>query len=284
MADSQAGTRQDGADGSGPDRGPVRAPQPARRFKTARTILALVLREMQTTYGKNAGGYAWALLEPIGGIAVLALVLTLVNIRTPGLGTNLPLFLASGLLMLTMFGALSGRISQSVMFSKPLLFYPGVRYLDAIVARFLLNAITQLLVLYIVIAGIVLLFDLRLVLRMEWVLLAVGLTWVFALGVGVMNAFLIGMAPVWQQVWSILTRPLFLISTVFYTFEAIPGEWRDVLWWNPLVHVVGYMRRGLYPTYDAAWASWSYVAGLGATLLVLGLLFLWRFHRRILEF
>ena len=262
----------------------LRPPQRARRFKTPRTILALMLREMQTTYGKNAGGYAWALLEPIGGIVVLSVVLTVIRIRIPALGTNLPLFLASGLLMLTMFMALSSRISQSVTFSKPLLFYPGVRYVDAIVARFLLNAITQLLVFYIVITGIVFVYDLRLILRMEWIVLALGLSWLFALGVGVMNAFLIGMAPIWQQVWGIVTRPLLLVSTVFYTFESIPLAWRDVLWWNPLVHIVGFMRRGLFPTYDAAWASWLYVAVVGATLLMFGLLFLYRFHRRILEF
>ena len=262
----------------------LRPPQRARRFKTPRTVLALMLREMQTTYGKNPGGYAWALLEPIGGIAILAIVLTVIRLRVPGLGTNLPLFLASGLLMLTMFLALSSRISQCVMFSKPLLFYPGVRYLDAILARFLLNVITQVLVVYIVISGIVFLYDLRLVLRMEWIFIASVLTWLFALGVGVMNSFLIGMAPVWQQVWGIVTRPLVLVSTIFYTFETIPLAWRDVLWWNPLVHVVAFMRRGLYPTYDADWASWVYVAAFGASLLGLGLLLLYRFHRRILEF
>ena len=166
--------------------------------------------------------------------------------------------------MLTIFLALSSRISQCVMFSKPLLFYPGVRYLDAILARFLLNVITQVLVVYIVISGIVFLYDLRLVLRMEWIFIASVLTWLFALGVGVMNSFLIGMAPVWQQVWGIVTRPLVLVSTIFYTFETIPLAWRDVLWWNPLVHVVAFMRRGLYPTYDADWASWVYVAAFGA--------------------
>lgn len=262
----------------------LRPAQRARRFKTARTILALMLREMQTTYGKNPGGYVWALLSPIGAIAILTFVFTYARVRIPALGTNLPLFIASGMLVLTMFMALSNRISQCLTFSKPLLFYPGVRYLDAIIARFLLNAITQLLVLYIVLVGIVLIYDLRLILRMEWVYLALGLSWLFALGVGVMNAFFIGMAPVWQQVWSIGTRPLILLSTVFYTFESVPLALRDVLWWNPLVHVVGFMRRGLYPTYDADWASWVYVAVVGASLLTLGLLFLYRFHRRILEF
>ena len=278
------------ADGSGTARveemraDGLRPPQRARRFKTPRTVLALMLREMQTTYGKNAGGYAWALLEPIGGIAILAFALTLIRFRVPELGTNLPLFIATGMLMLTMFLALSNRISQCVMFSKPLLFYPGVRYVDAILARFLLNAITQVLVVFIVITGIVFIYDLRLILRMESIFLAFGLSWLLALGVGVTNAFLIGMAPVWQQVWSIVTRPLLLVSTIFYTFESIPLAWRDVLWWNPLVHIVGFMRRGLYPTYDADWASWIYVAVVGATLLTLGLLFLYRFHRRILEF
>ena len=37
-----------------------------RSFPTLRTVVALILREMVTTYGRNPGGYAWADTDNLG--------------------------------------------------------------------------------------------------------------------------------------------------------------------------------------------------------------------------
>jgi len=267
-----------------PARPVLRPPGRARGFKTPRTIAALVMREMQTTYGRSAGGYAWALLEPIGGIALFTFILsTGFRIRTPALGTNFPLFLATGLLLLGMFLAVSGRIAQSLTFSKPLLFYPGVRYSDPIVARFLLNYLTQVLVFYIVVFGILVLYDLRVILDVGQIALALGLTGLLALGIGTLNCFLFTLYPVLQNVWAIVTRPLVLISTTFFLFEDIPRQYQDVAWYNPLIHVIGIMRRGFYAGYDPSWVSPFYVALVGGGTLVAGLALLARYHRKLLQ-
>ena len=36
------------------------------RFRALRTITALILREMGSTYGMSPGGYVWAVLQPVG--------------------------------------------------------------------------------------------------------------------------------------------------------------------------------------------------------------------------
>ena len=41
------------------------------RFQMGRTVVALMLREMATTYGRSAGGYAWAILDPVLGVTLL---------------------------------------------------------------------------------------------------------------------------------------------------------------------------------------------------------------------
>jgi capsular polysaccharide transport system permease protein len=254
--------------------------RPARRFRTVRTIVALMLREMQTSYGRTAGGYAWALLEPIGGIALFTWIVSVgFRIREPAIGTNFPLFFATGMLMLTMFNGVSGKVAQSLNFSRPLLFYPGVAYTDALVARFALAFLTQILVLYIVFGGIYAIFDLPLLFDVRALVAGVALTGLLALGIGTLNCFLFNFFPLWGNLWAILTTPLFIISTVFYAYEDIPREYQDIAWWNPIIHVVGLMRRGVYPTYDAGWISPFYVGCVGAFCLVMGLLFLHRFHR-----
>lgn len=253
-----------------------------RRFASGRTIVALVMREMATSYGRSPGGYIWAVLEPVAGIALLSLIFS-AAFRNPALGINFPLFYATGMLPFVMFGDLSAKIAQSLNYSRPLLKYPAVTFLDAIIARFILNTITQLMVGYIVFIGLLTLFKTHVSVDFAVVAEAYMLAALLGLGVGVMNCFLMGMTSLWQPAWSIIMRPMFIISGVFFLFDSMPDKYQAFLWYNPLVHVIGLMRRGFYSNYDAPYVSVGYVLGLSLTLLAFGLLFLLRHYRRILS-
>ena len=255
--------------------------QPSR-FSTLRTVLALMLREMSTTYGRSPGGYLWAILEPAGGIAMMSVAFGLV-LRSPSLGTNFPIFYATGYLPFMMYMQVSKKTADSIKFSKPLLSYPSVTYLDAIMARFILNALVHLMVFYVVMFGIHLLFETHTSLHVPSVVRALLMAAGLGLAVGCLNCFLYSMFPVWRQVWTIVNRPMFIISTIFFTLEVVPKLYRDVLWYNPLVHIIGEMRRGFYPTYDAAWVSHNYVLGLTMVLMAAGLGLLALYYRIILN-
>lgn len=261
----------------------VTAPQTARSAPAFRTIAALVLREMASTYGRSPGGYLWALLQPVGALALFTVVIAVgLNIRHPAIGTNFMLFYATGFLPYAYFNETAQKLARALRFSRRLLNYPTVRFSDALFARFFLNSLTHFLVFYIVMTGIHIAFDLTSILHVPSILLSLALAGVLGLGVGTLNCFLSSMFPVWSQIWSVLTRPLFLLSTLIYTFEQVPWQYQDILWFNPLVHVVGLMRRGFFPTYDAPYVSVIYVFGVASCCLVIGLLLLNRYHRTIL--
>ena len=253
----------------------------ARRFKTIRTVTALILREMSTTYGRSPGGYIWAVLEPVGAITVLTLGFSLV-FHAPALGSSFILFYATGYLPFSMYNMLANAVSRSLFFSKALLAYPGVTYVDALLARFLLNWLTQMMVLYIVITGILVLQDTRAILEFGPILKSLAMVAVLGAGVGTMNCFLFGMFPVWEQIWSIVNRPLFIISGVFFLYDDLPTPVQNIIWFNPLLHATGLMRKGFYPTYEASYISLAYGFGFGAVFLFLGLVFVGRYHRDIL--
>lgn len=258
--------------------------QRPRRFRRGRTVMALLLREMSTTYGRSPGGYLWTILVPVGGVAMLTLVVALgLRIRTPSLGVNFPLFYATGLLPLLFYQRCSGAIATSLRFSRALLFYPGVTFVDAIAARFLLQVLTNATVAYVVIGGILLIFETRAILDLQPVLLAFALTAVLGLGIGCLNAYLFPTFPLWEQVWGILTFPLFLLSGVFYIYEDLPPVGQQVLWYNPLIHLTGLMRTGFYPTYHPTYIEPLYVLGFGLIPLALGLMLLRKHHTRILH-
>jgi len=253
-----------------------------RRFATLRTTLALVLREMSTRYGRTPGGYIWGILEPLAAIIFLSLGFSLV-MRAPSLGTSFILFYATGYLPFALYQDLSISVSRALNFSKPLLNYPAVTWLDAIMARFFLNSLTSILISTLLLTGILMVIGSQSVLDLPAVILAMSLAMILGLGVGVLNCVLMGLYPMWQMLWGIVTRPLFLASGIIFIYEDMPPMVQQILWYNPLIHVIGLMRTGFFSTYTAPYISVTYVLAISLTMLALGLLLLGRYHRVILN-
>lgn len=251
-------------------------------FATQRAVLALILREMTTTYGRSPGGYLWAVLEPVAGIAILTAIFS-AGFRTPPLGTSFALFYATGLLPFMMYSDISAKLGQTIQFSRALLEYPRVTFIDALLARFLLNAMTQFMVHFAVIGGIVMILQPDLKMDLGKMALAYAMVLSLAVGIGVLNSFLTLAYPVWQTIWAVINRPLFLISGLFFLFESVPQPYRDILWYNPLVHPIAMMRSGFYPYYQPVFVSPAYVFAVAAITATVGLFLLNRYHRDILD-
>lgn len=274
----------DTATPSNPAQNPPQTPKlPLRRpLATLRAIVALMLREMSTSYGRSPGGYLWAVLEPVLGIALLSAVFAAAFAHPP-LGVSFPMFYATGMLPFMMFGDIQSKIATSLMYSKQLLAYPTVTFIDAIIARFILNMITQVLVGYVIFAGCLVAFETRVTLDLPVIILSFVLAAGLGLGIGTLNAYLFTRFQVMQRAWSILMRPMFVISGIFLLFEYVLQPYRDFLWYNPLIHIIGLMRRGFYGTYDADYVSVTYVASVSLGCLALGLVLLRRHHQDLLS-
>lgn len=251
-------------------------------FPAFRATMALVLREMATRYGRSPGGYVWAVLEPLGAIIILTLGFSLL-MRDPPLGSSFMLFYAAGYMPFTLYLSISNMVSRAIKFSRPLLHYPAVTWVDALLARFILNALTGLLVTIILLPGIVAVTDTRVVVNLPPMLLAMVLALLLGGGVGTLNCALNSLFPAWEQIWSIATRPLFIVSGIFFLYDTMPSLLRDILWYNPLIHIIGLMRKGFYPTYRADYITPTYVIAIGLITLFFGVLLMGRYHRDILN-
>ncbi|MCP4240181.1 MAG: ABC transporter permease, partial [bacterium] len=172
---------------------------------------------------------------------------------------------------------------SALNFSKPLLAYPTVTFVDAIFGRFILDVMTQLLVSYIIFGGIMLIYETRTTLDFPLIFESFALAALLGLGLGTLTCYAFTRFPLAQRAWGIITRPLFIISCIFYLFDTIPEPYRSYLWYNPLVHVVGLMREGFYPEYDAYYVSRIYVLGISLVSLALGLLLLRRYHAELMH-
>ena len=57
------------------------------------------------------------------------------------------------------------------------------------------------------------------------------------------------------------------MSCVMFMYTDVPQPFRDILWFNPLVHAVGTTRSGFYPNYRTDYISPAYVLAVSAVLL-----------------
>lgn len=241
-----------------------------------------MLREMSTTYGRSPGGYAWAILEPVAAITVLSIVFSMA-FHAPVLGSNFPLFYATAYLPFMMFMDVTMKVATSIRFSKSLLSYPIVSIFDVIFSRLILNLLTHILVFIIVVVGISMIFDLSIEYQMLKLISAVLMTAALALGFGTLTCYLFTRFPVTERLWQVATRPLIIVSGLFFLFESVPANFKDIIWFNPLFHITGQMRASIYSSYEPQYVSTYYVFLLGLSLFVLGFLLLFRTSRDLLE-
>ena len=258
-----------------------RAPQRIK-YRAFRSISALMLREVATRFGRTPGGFIWAVLQPLATIIVLGFAFSLIA-RTPSLGTSFIMFKATGMLPFSMFKTTSNMVGKSLSFSKQLLAYPGVNWIDAVLARLFLNVAVSLVVTILILAGIIYFEGLTLILDWPRIAMATLLAALLGFGIGMLNCFLVERISIWSNVWGIMTAPLMIASGVLMLYDDLPPLGQKFLWYNPVMHITGLMREGFYSTYQPSYISIPYVLACSLIPLCLGLLLVRRYHLELLN-
>lgn len=259
---------------------PVMRPPP--RGQTLRVIAALMLREMGSTYGRQPGGYLWAVLQPVGSIAMMAAAFSLITHR-PALGSSFILFYATGYLPFDLFGKIADRVGGAIRSARALLAYPRVSWIDTILARLFLALLTQAVIFLLVIGAILALVPSRSQPAAGPILESFGLAATIGLAIGLLNCLISGHFPLWDRIWAILRTPLIFGSGVLFLYDSMPRFVQGILWWNPLTHAIARMRAGFYPSYRADFVSLTYGFGVALALIALCLPLLRQGYRAALD-
>lgn len=246
----------------------------------SRVVAALLVREMSTRFGSKPGGYLWALLDPIAHVAFLSVIFMAIA-HTPPLGTSFPLFFATGYIGFQFYQASAGYLNTAVNSNRSLLSYPNVAPIDTISARYFLQLVTTILVALCILWPLV--ESLKVPPSIDFIHLieAVFIGSTLALGVGLANNVLFLKYPLYEKLFGIVSRPLFLISGIFFLPDSLPPSARDAVLLNPLAHVVMKFRMGFYPQYRASGYDSGYVWTFALVLLFIGILLFTLFRRAL---
>ena len=236
----------------------------------ARVIVALVLRETRATFGTSQFGYLWAVVTPAASVAVLVMIFSVIS-RQPPFGASLALFFATGILTLEFFNKLSNTLMATFRANKALLAYPLIKETDTLIARLVLISATYLLIMGIFYSGLIM-FDLaEIPTYPEELIQAFIAIAMLGFGFGTLNAVVISLWDSWQHIEKILTRPLFFLSGIFYIPSTLPPKAIAILKWNPVLHLVEWVRTGYYPNYESTVLDKTYPIGIAMILILFGL-------------
>ncbi len=233
-------------------------------------ISALIERERFAFVGNTYGlKYIAALMEPVFHIAIVVFWHWLVRVM-PVYGTSKVLFISSGMFPIFIFIHLSHGFSGLYRLDGGIRRLPRVHLLDVIIAHSILKLTTYLLVGLILFAGIyqfvtpqALPFNPGAV-----VLSTLGLA-LLGIGMGMFNAAIAPIIPLWTYLWGPISRSLILFGGVLYVPDFLPVDMRWWLMWNPVLQGVELFRQGFYPQYPTfVFMPWLLVGSIGAALLL----------------
>ena len=246
---------------------------PPRRWRDGlatqrRVIHALIIRETRTRFGESRLGYGWAFLEPMLHILLLALVFAVLMHGRPPIGRQFFIFYYTGIIPYHVFVHSSCNLTYAISCNGSLLQLPPVTTADVIVARGILEFVTDLIVAVLLLA----LFAAIGQSAAPHDLLAAGLAllaiWSFGCGCGFVNAVVNAFWKSWDKIWVQFVRLLYFCSGIFYVPAMMPPRVREALAWNPVLQAVDWFRAGFFAQYTPHWLDRSYL--ITVALLILG--------------
>ena len=229
-----------------------------------------MLRDIKTRFFGNEFGFLIIMAWPISHILILLAINTSLG-RVAPYGDSPALWFATGIIPFMAFSYMSRFIMTGIIMNRPLLVFPAVKITDILFARAIVEILNAGCVVLIIMA-IFYFQDIEFVpLDVVQASCALAAAMLLGLGFGVISAVIAVAMHGWMIGQNLLMIILWMASGVLFVPDALPEIARVPLSYNPVLHVVEWMRSAYYEGYGANILSRTYVLTWGATMLFLGL-------------
>ena len=277
MATTEQGARTGG--GSGRWEEMLGALAPGARISW-RTINALLLRESRARYGRRSAGYVWALISPMLMLVVLIAVFGAMG-RPAAAGDSMVVFFLTAILPIYFLRGGINRGGNAIRSNRVLMQYPQVGAFEVITARTLLEAVTHIIVLALFMLIMFAFFGLPFT---AWIdqplslLTALSCLLLLCYGTCFLSSQLGRMFEPWNELTGPIGRILLLTSGLWFTMGTLPPEFLPIVQYNPLAHIVEWIRdASIHDFYSRLYNPW-YPAAMGVVFLFAGLFIDWLYR------
>ncbi|MGI8570954.1 MAG: ABC transporter permease [Methylocella sp.] len=250
---------------------PLRRPRASPLAINAAAIRAILLRDIRLRAGPYYTGFLMILLMPLAHLLIVVIIFHLFGRLAPQ-GTDQMVYFGISILPFVIYAYLSRRIVYSLAENSPLLFFNRVKIFDILLARGILEAADSVVVIIIVICILDVYsndFSPR-----DWpgIVFAVAATIYFSFSIGVPNALITRIFPVWAIVFNLSIPVFWLASGIVFFPTAIPEPYDRWLALNPLLQCVEWIRYAYYEDYPDKLLNIPYLITFSTTCLAVSLI------------
>ena len=236
-----------------------------------RVIRALVLRELMTRFGRHSLGFFWVVGEPLI-LCLIVMIGWILAEHKLGNDVGIVPFVLSGYTLLSTWRHVVGRSVHCFRQNSGLMFHRNVSYIDALIARSLLEIVGTGIAFWIAYIPFLLLGVMDPIYNPGQVIGAWLLLGWFSFGVGMVLAGLTELNELvdkFVQPFMYVTLPL---TGMFSMISWLPDRLGRVLSYSPVANCFEMFRGGLLGhNVDAYWDA-AYIAKCCLVLTALGLL------------
>lgn len=227
---------------------------------------------------------AWVFLEPAGQIAIMLAVFAFVG-RSGGYGPSFALFLATGVVILSIVNRAAALVSGTVVALRRPKRPVAIGPFDDALAAAGFKLVTALVYTPLIAVGIALWQQVPVLPQAPGaVLAALAIATLLGFGLGLVRGVSERLARPVAQAIGVISRALLFVSGVFYMPDALPPEWRGWLAWNPVLQAVELMRRGVYGAdYPSTAFDARYLALVALLTVVAGVLLVQASRARLMD-
>ncbi|MGH9645392.1 MAG: ABC transporter permease, partial [Bryobacteraceae bacterium] len=233
-------------------------------------VMAIVLRDMHSRFGRTFFGTLLIIAWPLSHLMIL-MIAFLVTRKIIPIGTDPAVFVGTGALPYILFFYPGRMILFSIVQNKSLLGLPPVEPTDLIIARCIveINAAFWVTALF----GLILyLFGVNpLPHRPVDAIMAILATIYLGFAIGFFGAVMYGLFRAWVAFQFLGLIGMYLSSGVFFVPTSLPEKLRNLIWFNPLMHSVEWLRSAYFDSYGYGMLNVGYLLGYATVTLFLAL-------------
>lgn len=246
-----------------------------------RVVDALTYRELRTRVSEVKGGFLGVLLQPLGLLAIWMIFIGSLNLNRGG-SLNIVLFLASGIILFSIFSHTASRSINAMDANEALLFYKPVKPIDTVIARTLCETGLYVSCLIIILVGTWIYLDQIIMADLGLFFISILLASLFGFSMGLIFMTAAHIVPSFAQVGLWIPRILWFLSGVPFRYWQFPPWTRPFFVWNPLMHCIELNRRSMSDDYFTPDANIVYASVSIAILFTISLWIYRNNERRLL--
>lgn len=210
-----------------------------------RVIHALMIRELNTRFGRENIGFLWIMVEPLLFAALVAIMWRILK-GPEEHGVGIVPFVVSGYIPLTLFRHCVGRSVSVFVANSSMMYHRQIKVIDFVFVRFLIEMLGSMMA-YLFIALLLMVFNQFPVPADIGMFVAGWLLYcLFTLSLCLIIAPLSEMSEVLEKFIPVTTYIMIPFSGTFTAAAWLTPNLREYLLWSPFVNAMELMRAGIW--------------------------------------